>query len=208
MRSTMPYKARGSATTKPKVTGSNPVGRALRMRWISLNGAKSRGPGEICPIRSKPPFLPSSRIGLSLKQAHRLRRDKSHLVDRLGALPHSQGRRFESGPRYVRQGDRVAAQATRTAVPIRPVVPGTARDASLSRSAGRRLVGGGSTRALPRSASIPPVLEYSERPEEARRYLPWTRRYVRHVRRVRTSSSQAASVLTTDEIRLQSPNVR
>jgi len=30
--------------------------------------------------------------------------------------------------------------------------------------------------SLPRSASIPPVLEYSEKPERPRRYLPWARR--------------------------------
>ena len=62
-------------STKPKVTGSNPVGRAHRRPWIPLNGAKSCGAGEFCPIRSKPPFLSSGRIGLSLKQARGLRRE-------------------------------------------------------------------------------------------------------------------------------------
>ena len=50
----------------------------------------------------------------------------------------SRSRRFESGPRYVRQGDRLLAQVDRTAVPIRPVVPGTARDASLAEIRGGR----------------------------------------------------------------------
>ena len=55
---------------------------------------------------------------------------------RLGALPYPKGPRFESGPRYVRQGDRSLAQVARPVVPIRPFVPGTRRDASLSRFAG------------------------------------------------------------------------
>jgi hypothetical protein len=67
-----------------------------------------------------------------------------------------------------------SARNPQAAVPIRVVVPGTARDASLSKIAGRlRSI---RRAALPRSAWIPPVLEYSERPEGARRYLPWTGR--------------------------------
>jgi len=57
-------------STKPKVTGSNPVGRALQRRWIPLNGAESCSPGDIGVIQSKTPSLSSSRIGLSLKRAH------------------------------------------------------------------------------------------------------------------------------------------
>jgi hypothetical protein len=37
---------------------------------------------------------------------------------------------------------------------------------------------GSSTRALSRSARIPPVLKYSKMPEGPPRYLPWARRYV------------------------------
>ena len=92
------WRSSDQQSTKPKVTGSNPVGRALRRRWISLNCAKSCGAGEICLIWPKSPFLSGSRTGLSLEQAHGLRRDKTHLVDRPGARPRSQGRRFESGP--------------------------------------------------------------------------------------------------------------
>ena len=84
--------------TKPKVTGSNPVGRALRRWWIPLNGANSCGAGEICLSRSKPLFLSSSRIGLSLKQARGLVRDMKYSLGRLGAVPYPKSLRFGSGP--------------------------------------------------------------------------------------------------------------
>ena len=125
------WQSNDQQSTKPKVTGSNPVGRALRRRLIPLNGAKCCGAVDICLIRSKPLFLSSSRIGLSPKQARGLLRDKTHSVDRLGALPYPISRRVESGPRYVCQEDPLSARVAHSAVPIRPVVPGTARDASL-----------------------------------------------------------------------------
>ena len=56
----------------------------------------------------------------------------------------------EAGPRYVRQGDRLSARAARAAVPIRPVAPGTARDASLGGFAGQE----GRLQSIRRAASL------------------------------------------------------
>ena len=78
--------------------GSNPVGRVLKRGWIPLSAAETVGGTKTWPICLKSAPLLSGRIGLSLKQARGLRRDKTHLVDRPGARPRSQGRRFESGP--------------------------------------------------------------------------------------------------------------
>ena len=100
-------------------------------RVIPLKTAESSGIAETCPNWPKPASVSSSRRGLSLKQARGLRRGSKCSMDRHGALPYPKSRGFRSGPRYVRQGDRLSARAAQAAVPIRPVVPGTARDASL-----------------------------------------------------------------------------
>ena len=41
----LPSKSDDSKSTKPKVTGSNPVGRAHRRGWIELDGERSCGAG-------------------------------------------------------------------------------------------------------------------------------------------------------------------
>ena len=91
-------------STKPKVTGSNPVGRALQRRWIPLHAAETVGGTKTWPICLKSAPLLSSRIGLSLKQARGLLRVTKDSSGWSRALPHLRSRQFEAGPHHVRQG--------------------------------------------------------------------------------------------------------
>jgi hypothetical protein len=58
------------SSTKPKVTGSNSVGRVHRKGWIPLNAAESSVFARPAPIAWNLPFALPSRIGQSLKRAH------------------------------------------------------------------------------------------------------------------------------------------
>jgi hypothetical protein len=71
--------------TKPKVTGSNPVGRIHRRGWIPLNTAEFSKAAGFVPIGRNPRFALSSRIGQSLKRAQGLAGTASKVRGRIKA---------------------------------------------------------------------------------------------------------------------------
>jgi len=117
------------------------------------------------------------RVGLSLKQARGLYRYSRWATNRLGAFRYSEGRRFESGPAMFVRGTGLP----RGVLDRRPYPSLRPRDGEgrvPEQFVGRGDHRSGPTRALPRFAWIPPVLEYPEKRKEARRCLPWARRHV------------------------------
>jgi hypothetical protein len=66
---TVPNKASGTATTKPKQAGSNPVGRTSQERRIPLATAKFLALAEFGQIGQDSGFAPPGRMGQLLKQA-------------------------------------------------------------------------------------------------------------------------------------------